>query len=181
MAHPRQKTEAVLFAFAVLVLLLAATIYIVSHKGPPPVGTAKPPASAKQPKAQTASPPPPGKPLPRSGRDPFGSPFAGSRPTPSSGSLPPPGPRPPSLPPPAGAPQLQEFVLAGVLTGPSPLAMVRRGEKRYLVRVGQALEGGYSVRAIEEDRVVLSKGGERLVLRLGEARVPATAPERKGG
>ena len=169
MAHPRQKTEVALLAFALVILLLAGAVYLVSHKGPPPVAKAKPTASMeKRAPGRAQSPIALGEPLRPSRRDPFGSPLATTQPAPRTIGAPPTilpaGPA--SSRPPAGEPEEQRFLLVGIGQGAAPLAVIRREGKRFMVGLGEPVEDGYRVWAIREGSVVLAKGTERLVLRL---------------
>jgi hypothetical protein len=178
MGQQRHKTELVLLVFALVILMLAGAIYILSHKGPPPVATAKPPSSEKQPEQAVGKRPGPlGKPLRPSTRNPFGSPLTGGEATPGG-----PGvtvaPGPPQVGP--AAPQVGGFVLVGILKGAQPMAVIREGEKRHEVRVGDRVGEGYVVEAIGEGRVVLAKGGQRVVLKLGGGAGSAGGGERKG-
>jgi len=58
--------------------------------------------------------------------------------------------------------------LSGVIQGEPKLAVLRRGGNRYLVREGDAIEGGYRVARISTQTVTLQRRGRTLVLRLGE-------------
>lgn len=57
--------------------------------------------------------------------------------------------------------------LSGVIQGEPKLALIRRGENRYLVREGDSLEGAYRVVQIADSTVTLERAGRRQVLRLG--------------
>jgi len=54
-----------------------------------------------------------------------------------------------------------------VVGGEQKLALLRRGESRYLVRVGDTVESGYRVAKITDAAVVLQKGRRTRTLRLG--------------
>jgi hypothetical protein len=58
--------------------------------------------------------------------------------------------------------------LAGVIQGESKLAVLRRGESRYLVKEGDSVEGRYRVIKIAADRVALQRGRRTISLRLGQ-------------
>ena len=87
-----------------------------------------------------------------------------------SGSLPPFQPAPyggrtgdaPGGPPPG------VLWLSGVIRGDPSLAIIRRGENRYLVQEGNTIESGYQVVQISPDRVVLKRRGAKRVLRIGQ-------------
>jgi hypothetical protein len=57
--------------------------------------------------------------------------------------------------------------LAGVVEGDPKLAVVRRGESRYLVKEGDSVEGTYRVTKITSSTVTLQRGRRSLTLRLG--------------
>ncbi len=58
--------------------------------------------------------------------------------------------------------------LSGVIQGEPKLAILRRGENRYLVRESDTLDSGYRVAQIASDRVTLRRGGRTRVLRIGQ-------------
>jgi len=98
-------------------------------------------------------------------RNPFSAPEA-----PASG--PPPGDAETGEPPdPLLAEQqpLQtELRLVGIVTGARTLAVIRHGDTRYYVKVGDEIADGYRVEAIRGDReVVLAGNRGRIVLRTG--------------
>jgi len=83
----------------------------------------------------------------------------------SRGPLP---PFPAGLPPFAGqAPST--LWLAGVVEGDPKLAVLRRGESRYLVKEGDSVEGAYRVTKIASNTVTLQRGRRSLTLRLGRS------------
>ncbi len=98
------------------------------------------------------------------------SPAAVPRKAVPSGSLPPFQPAPyggrtgdaPAGPPPG------VLWLSGIIRGDPNLAIIRRGENRYLVREGSTIESGYQVVEISPDRVVLKRRGAKRVLRIGQ-------------
>jgi len=59
----------------------------------------------------------------------------------------------------------EEFRLVGIIRGREPLAAVRRGNRHYYAKAGQAI-GGYTLVAIGRDRVTLVRGEERITLEL---------------
>lgn len=71
---------------------------------------------------------------------------------------------PPSGPPP------NVLWLAGVIQGEPSLAMLRRGDNRYLAKEGDVIEGRYRVVEISPSQVKLQRGGRRITLRLGDYR-----------
>lgn len=58
--------------------------------------------------------------------------------------------------------------LSGVIEGSPKLAVVRRGQHRYMVREGDAIENQYRVITISSNSVTLQRGGRKQVLRLGQ-------------
>ncbi len=64
----------------------------------------------------------------------------------------------------------EQLKLVGVVQGQGSglLATIRRGNDRYYVKRGDQVSG-YRVAEISVDRVVLTKGDERVVLQLGQA------------
>ena len=100
-------------------------------------------------------------------RNPFSAPDA-----PASG--PPPGDaetgEPPSDPLLAEEPALKtELRLVGIVTGARTLAVIRHGDTRYYVKVGDEIADGYRVEAIRGDREVVLAGSKgTIVLRTGK-------------
>jgi hypothetical protein len=87
------------------------------------------------------------------------------------------GPLPPFQPPdwsaaeaPSGAPGRSPSVLwlSGVIQGNPKVALLRRGEERFLVREGDTVDGVYRVSAISGSSVTLARGRRRLTLRVGQ-------------
>ena len=66
-----------------------------------------------------------------------------------------------------GGPAPSALWLAGVVEGDPKLAVVRRGESRYLVNEGDSVEGTYRVTKITSDTITLQRGRRSLTLRLG--------------
>ena len=58
--------------------------------------------------------------------------------------------------------------LAGVIQGDPKVALLRRGEERYLVQEGETFDGVYKVARISTNSVTLQKGRRKLTLRVGE-------------
>jgi len=58
--------------------------------------------------------------------------------------------------------------LSGVIHGDPKLALLRRGENRYLIREGDTVDGKYQVIEISANSVVLQRGGRRQTLRVGQ-------------
>ncbi len=58
--------------------------------------------------------------------------------------------------------------LAGVIQGDPKVALLRRGEERFLVREGETFDGVYKVARISSNSVTLQKGRRKLTLRVGE-------------
>lgn len=67
----------------------------------------------------------------------------------------------------------EEFRLVGLVSGRHAMAVIRRGSRRYYVRVGEKV-GPFTLAAIGPDQVTLTRGEERVVLRLKR-------PEGEGG
>lgn len=58
--------------------------------------------------------------------------------------------------------------LSGVIQGQPRLAVIRRGQNRYMVREGDTFEGQYRVATISSNSVTLQRGRRKLTLRLGQ-------------
>jgi len=58
--------------------------------------------------------------------------------------------------------------LSGVIQGDPKVALLRRGDERYLVREGETFDGVYRVVRISSNRVALQRGSRKLTLRVGE-------------
>jgi len=80
-----------------------------------------------------------------------------------------PGPQPGSASPPA-QPSTPDFVLTGVITGRTNVAIIRLGEGRFIVKEGQLVNGAYKVVSVSEDGVRLSRDGRSFFLKLGGER-----------
>jgi type IV pilus biogenesis protein PilP len=150
-----------------------------SAVAPPSPPASKPPSPAAKPKGaqQLASLPDtlngpamdglPGLPPIGGGPGPGAAPTPPSKPAVSSSSSPSarvvarPAPAPPK--PPA-------MVVTGILEGQENVAILKWSDtQRQVVRVGDRLDGGYVVKAIRADAVVLSLGNSTWVMRLGTA------------
>ena len=98
------------------------------------------------------------------------------KPPPSAPKRPTRGSLPPFLPPLYGPGVTEEaegpppgvLWLSGVIQGEPRLALLRRGNNRYLVREGDTVEGKYRVGGISANSVVLLRGARRQTLRLGQ-------------
>ena len=58
--------------------------------------------------------------------------------------------------------------LAGVIQGDRPVALLRRGKSRFLVREGDSFEDRYRVASISSNSVTLERGTRKQTLRVGE-------------
>lgn len=88
------------------------------------------------------------------------------------------GPLPPLLPPLYGPelaastpipPPPEVLKLSGVVGGEHKLAVLRRGDSRFMARQGDTIAGGYHVLKITAQSVTLQRGGHRRTLRLGSS------------
>lgn len=59
------------------------------------------------------------------------------------------------------------FVLTGVITGQTNVAIVRLGEGRYIVKEGQKINGIYEVVTVSQDGVLITRDGRSVFLKLG--------------
>jgi hypothetical protein len=173
MAEHKQRTETIMFFCALLVLLLAGGIYLATHRAPAPPVVDK---TAGEKSGKPGDEPAAGRfdlghPLKASKRNPFDSPLAQPTPqTPPVGPRPGPGSTPPAPIGPASPPPVAaaDFVVTGIMDSDGlRQATLKQGEKTFIVGVGESLEGGYSVKAITSDRVILAKGRERFTLKMG--------------
>lgn len=173
--------------FATTVVVIVVAILVTGAKSPPA------PASAAR-VARPQTPQDSGKPLPSV---PGAQSAAPARPLvraetaaagPAKQDAVPPAPRPaPSakrtlsygaLPPlmvaPAGSemgtqgPPPNVLWLSGIIQGSPKLAVIRRGEERYMVREGESVGGAYRVSKITASAVTLQRGRRTLLLRLGQ-------------
>jgi hypothetical protein len=60
-----------------------------------------------------------------------------------------------------------QFVLTGVITGRTNVAIVRLNEGRYIVKPGQQINGTYQVVEVRQDGVLISHNGRTVLLKLG--------------
>jgi hypothetical protein len=144
MSRSGQRQDVAFLALAVAILAIAVALFVgirsLSNRG-----RAKPAPPAPKPVVQK---PPDMQPPGSSKHDPFkGKPLPGQV-------------TPGVKPKPA-----EELKLVGVVQGQGSelLATIRRGSDRYYVRRGDRVSG-YSVAEVSVDRVVLTKGGERVTL-----------------
>jgi hypothetical protein len=141
-AGPRQEVAYLSLAVAVLAIAVALFVGIRSlprrEKPKPPAVVAAAAPTARQPAARA----------PGSGkRDPFAARQA--KPGEAGGKGQSEGP----------------LRLVGVVHGKQPLAVIRRGERRYYAKLGDSVSG-YTLVGIGADQVTLRKGSERLKLPL---------------
>jgi len=73
----------------------------------------------------------------------------------------------------AGKPAPEPFRLVGLVRGKQELAVIRRGDRRYYAKLGDAV-GSYTLVGIGAKQVTLAKGAERLTLALHAAETAAT-------
>lgn len=59
------------------------------------------------------------------------------------------------------------FKLTGIVAGPQPLALVRQGDQRYFLKVGDRVGDRYRVRAIRAAEVELVSEADTITLRMG--------------
>lgn len=59
------------------------------------------------------------------------------------------------------------FKLTGIVAGPQPLALVRQGDQRYFLKVGDRIGDRYRVRAIRTTEVELVSEADTITLRMG--------------
>ena len=57
--------------------------------------------------------------------------------------------------------------LTGIVAGPKPLALVRHGDQRYFLKVGDRIGDRYRVRAIRRTEVELVSEADTIILRMG--------------
>jgi hypothetical protein len=58
--------------------------------------------------------------------------------------------------------------LSGVIQGGPRVAVLRRGESRFVVKEGDIIEDRYTVSQIENNSIVLKQGSRKLTLRVGQ-------------
>ena len=92
---------------------------------------------------------------------------------PTIGPIPPIGPGPSNTQTQAAGPPkpveepFPPFVLTGIITGRTNVAIIRLGEGRYIVREGQLISGTYEVVSVSQEGVLLSRDGRSVFLKLG--------------
>lgn len=59
------------------------------------------------------------------------------------------------------------FVLTGIITGRTNVAIIRLGESRYITKEGQIINGTYKVVTVSQDGVLLNHDGRSVFLKLG--------------
>lgn len=134
-----QRQEITFLALAVAVLTIAIALFIIVRLLPARAETPAPP----EPVAEAAPEAPELPPADDADRDPFQSEIGQVSAADGSG----------------------ELRLVGVITGPPPLVVIRRGEHRSYVRIGESV-GGYTVVSIGPDRAVLARDDDRVTLLL---------------
>jgi hypothetical protein len=150
---PRQDVAFLALAVAVLAIAVALFVGLRSL----PRGGAKTAAAAAAAEKQVAAAPEKVTPRASGKRDPFRS-AAGGESKPA-------GPGEAKAQP---APSQGEVRLVGIVRGArEPLAVVRRGDRRYYAKVGERA-AGYTVVGIGDNYAVLTRGGEQLRLTLYE-------------
>lgn len=152
MGESKQRQDLVFLALAAAVLAVAVALFVVMRSVSK---DGKEPAAPETQQEVAETPPEPPKPEPVEDRDPFTSQPKGSV---ASGG--PAGPAP--------GPQVDlKFVGFTEGQGQGAIATIRRGERRYFVRVGQTVRG-YTVTSIGQNRVVLTSAGGEAILLLRE-------------
>lgn len=63
--------------------------------------------------------------------------------------------------------EFPSFVLTGVITGRTNVAIIRLGDSRYIVKEGQLINGKYKVVSVSPDGVQLNRDGRKVFLELG--------------
>ncbi len=69
---------------------------------------------------------------------------------------------------PVSGPPPEVLWLSGVIQGERQVAVLRRGENRYLVKDGETFENRYRVIAISSNSVTLQRGSRKQTLRVGQ-------------
>ena len=154
-------------------LALALALYVTFYRTVPK--SAVPPTAKAQVPAKEPAPTPEAPTIPVGpGSPPGRNPFVGSaqaapgQPAPGAPAAPtPPGQPPGQAAPPPTAPPQEPLALLGIITGNPTVAVIRSGEKRYIVKPGDRVGANYVVRSIGAGRVVLSSPQGQLTLKLG--------------
>jgi len=157
MAQKGQRQDVAFLALAVAVLAVGVALFVGLRAFPrrPPQEPKAPPVARPTPPLRLAT-----KPSQPPGHDPFGS-----RPI-----------KPPEPPPQAKPKPAEELKLVGIVRGKELLAVIRYGDRRYYSRQGARI-AGYTLAEIGSQRVVLTKGEERLALSLRPPQTGATVRE----
>ena len=149
MSRTGQRQDVAFLALAVAVLAIAVALFVgiraLSNRS-----AAKPAAPAIE---QVAQKPPVTEPPGSKSHDPFkGKPILPPKPVANAN---------------AKAKPSEQIKLVGVIQGQDNelLATIRRGNRRYYAKRGDAV-AGYTVSDVETSRVVLTKGAEKLTLSL---------------
>ena len=146
MGTKRQRQDVAFLALAIAVLAVSVALFVGIRMLPK--GEKKPSESAPATEPEAAlltDVPAPAE----TGRDPFGSQQAAKGPS---------GRRTTTV-------AAQDLKLIGIVQGRQPLAVIRRDSRRYYVRLGDSVRGR-RVTAIGEDRVILARGDEQVILML---------------
>jgi hypothetical protein len=64
-------------------------------------------------------------------------------------------------------PTTPKFMLTGIITGRTNVAIIRLGEGRFICKEGQTINGSYKVVSVSQDGVLLSRDGRSVFLKLG--------------
>jgi len=193
----KRRKELALLAVGALVVLIALFLTFRPRTQPaaaqPPAAPAQVAQPKPQPKLQAAKPGQAEPALVQSGaptttgRDPFRPVFiaqagpvegapgstglaaatfrpSGLPPFPISGFL---GGSAPTAPGAAPVKAEEPLRLTGIVHGDPAVAVLRKGEKRFIVSIGDPVDNQYVVKSISDGRVVLASGEKRLSLTLG--------------
>lgn len=193
---PRERQNRLLpYLLAILVILLAYVAYTRFVQPQRPAAVVQPPAAVPTPAPVRATATPEGSAQPTAAPSPVASPVVPSRPSgranpfvalvterPAGGA--PPAPPPPAVPPPffpggpaAGRPAGEQQRAAGpkgvgvLLQDGSAVGIVEVAQKTYIVREGEVVEG-FRVERIEDGRITLRRGEERVEVKLGGGEQP---------
>ncbi len=134
-----QRQDITFLALAVAVLTIAIALFIIVRLLP---GRAVPPPPP-QPVEEAVPQAPELPPSDDADRDPFQSKIGQTSAADGGGAL----------------------TLIGLMPGPPPLVVIRRGERRSYVRIGESV-GSYTVVSIGPDRAVLARDDDRITLLL---------------
>ncbi len=174
-----RRKEVLLLALALVALGLALYTFRGKPASAPPPAAPAAPEPARVAKLDTAQAPDSaeqgqqqaGTETPDAGldagaaqRNPFSTPEAAPAPTA-------PGPVPTGSKP-AVAPDMPEWAdssltLTGIVEGKPDVAILRQGDQRFFVKVGDPISGGYRVQSIGDQQVVLAGQQGQVILRMG--------------